>query len=229
MRRLNAIEDESATGGSRPGAGAAPEPEPRPPQPSQSKTKPAESFRPVGRGLTQRRARPRRIQTTKNVGSDVRIQWATLRTAATGLPAQPGSGLNSKPPQTNGVDSSSFSLPPQVGSIGQDKIQAVQNEEANSGIAGVDLGDASALPDISGVYQGEMAALLAFYAARIGAARRSVLAGDVAAVVQALMNEQTVAVRALMERWQAATKKHREEKPQRPTGIASRKDKGPTF
>jgi hypothetical protein len=43
-----------------------------------------------------------------------------------------------------------------------------------------------------------LAALLAFYAARIGAARRSLAAGDVAAVVQTLINEQTVAVRSLI-------------------------------
>jgi hypothetical protein len=69
-----------------------------------------------------------------------------------------------------------------------------------------------------------MAALLASYATKIAAARRSLAAGDVAAVVQALMNEQTVAVRSLMERWQAATQRQQQGKPQRPAGTIQRKD-----
>jgi hypothetical protein len=95
---------------------------------------------------------------------------------------------------------------------------------SNSVAAAGDSGDAGALSDVSGAFKGEMAALLSFYAAKIGAARRSLSAGDVAAVVQALMNEQTVAVRSLMERWQAATQRQREEKAQRPTGNMQRKD-----
>jgi hypothetical protein len=119
----------------------------------------------------------------------------------------------------------SSSLPPQIGSTEAGK-QVASNEEANLGLSGGGSDDAGALPDISGAFQGEMAALLTSYATKIAAARRSLAAGDVAAVVQALMNEQTVAVRSLMERWQAATKKQQGEKPQRPVGNVQRKDVG---
>jgi hypothetical protein len=45
--------------------------------------------------------------------------------------------------------------------------------------------------------------------------------------VQALLNEQTVALRALTDRWHAASQKHRDEKPERPTQNTQRKDEGP--
>jgi hypothetical protein len=70
-----------------------------------------------------------------------------------------------------------------------------------------------------------MTGLLAFYAARIAAARRGGLpASDISAAVQAIVNEQTVALRALTDRWRAATQKQRNERPQRPKGNAHRKD-----
>jgi hypothetical protein len=108
----------------------------------------------------------------------------------------------------------------------QSAERPVSTDDGNSGVAGGDSGEAAALPDISGAFQGEMAALLSYYAAMIGAARRSLSAGDVAAVVQALMNEQTVAVRNLMERWRAATQRQQGDKPQRPAGNVQRKDVG---
>jgi hypothetical protein len=73
-----------------------------------------------------------------------------------------------------------------------------------------------------------MAALLAFYASRIAAARLSLAPSIAAAVVQALLNEQAAALRALTERWHAAAQKQRDEKPERPMGIARRKDEGPS-
>ena len=75
-------------------------------------------------------------------------------------------------------------------------------------------------------FRSEFAALLAYYAARIAAARRSLPANEVFAAVQAIVNEQTVALRALAER-QAAAQKQRAEKPQRPTGNVRRKDDDP--
>jgi hypothetical protein len=84
-------------------------------------------------------------------------------------------------------------------------------------------GKAGDAPDASAEFRSEFAALLAYYAARIAAARRSLPANEVFAAVQAIMNEQTVALRALAER-QAAAQKQRTETPQRPTGIPQRKD-----
>lgn len=82
------------------------------------------------------------------------------------------------------------------------------------------------MPDASAEFRSEFAALLAYYAARIAAARRSLPASEVFAAVQAIVNEQTVALRALAER-QAATQKQRAETPQRTTGNVQRKDEGP--
>jgi hypothetical protein len=53
-------------------------------------------------------------------------------------------------------------------------------------------------------------------AARIAAARQSLSGSVAAAIVQALMNEQAVALRGLTDRWHAATQKQRDEKPKRP-------------
>jgi hypothetical protein len=83
------------------------------------------------------------------------------------------------------------------------------------------------VPDVSAEFRSEFAALLAFYAARINAARQSLAPGVAAAIVQALMNEQAVASRALTDRWHAASQKQRDEKPERPTGNAQRKDDDP--
>jgi hypothetical protein len=89
-----------------------------------------------------------------------------------------------------------------------------------------DVGKADDVPDASPEFRSEVAALLAYYAARIAAARRGLPASEVFAAVQAIVNEQTVALRALAER-QAAAQKQRAEKPQRPTGNVLRKDEGP--
>jgi hypothetical protein len=86
-------------------------------------------------------------------------------------------------------------------------------------------GDASA--DVSADFRSEFAALLAFYAARIGAAKRSLSASIAAAIVQALMNEQAVALRGLTDRWHAASQKQRDEKPETPIQNARRKNEDP--
>jgi hypothetical protein len=78
--------------------------------------------------------------------------------------------------------------------------------------------------DVSPDFRSEMAAVRAYYAARIAAARGSLPAADIAASVKALLNEEMIALRALAERWRAATERQRTEKPQRPTGIVQRKD-----
>ena len=68
---------------------------------------------------------------------------------------------------------------------------------------------------------------MAYYAARIAAARTCLPKNAVAAIVQAIMNEQTVAMRALTERWQAASEKQRTEKAERPKGPAPKNDTNP--
>jgi hypothetical protein len=80
---------------------------------------------------------------------------------------------------------------------------------------------------VSAEFRSEFAALLAFYAARIAAARRSLAPSIAAAIVQALMNEQAVALRGLTDRWHAASQKQRDEKSKRPTQSVQRKDEGP--
>jgi hypothetical protein len=82
------------------------------------------------------------------------------------------------------------------------------------------------VPDASAGFRSEFAALLAYYAARIAAARRGLPASEVAAAVQAILNEQTVALRALAER-QAAAQRQRGETPERPTQNGRRKDDDP--
>lgn len=226
---MNAIEDESATGGSRPGAGAAPEPEPRSPHTKPGFRSSASSFRRTGRSLTQWRS-ARRIQTTtKKGGGDIRAQWLALR-AATGLANASSFRGRSLPDVRGGLDSDRQegrkvdpSSPPHEGTSGRYSVLSAQADAGNSGTLPAADGGSDLPPDISGEFQSEMAALRAFYAARVGAARRSLSAGDVAAVVQALMNEQTVALRGLAERWRAATQRQQAEKPQRPTGNVQRK------
>jgi hypothetical protein len=94
---------------------------------------------------------------------------------------------------------------------------------ADDGSSGAS-GDA---PTVSAEFRSEFAALLAFYAARIAAARRSLSGSVAAAIVQALMNEQAVALRGLTDRWNAAAQKQRDEKPARPTQNVQRKDDDP--
>ena len=68
---------------------------------------------------------------------------------------------------------------------------------------------------------------MAYYAARIAAARLTLPKNAVAAIVQSIMNEQTAAMRALTERWQAASEKQRAERAERPKGPAPKNDANP--
>jgi hypothetical protein len=78
-----------------------------------------------------------------------------------------------------------------------------------------------------------MAAIRAYYAARIAAARGGLPASAVAAAVKVLLNEEIVALRALAERWRAATERQRTEKPRRPVEnvrtIRSRRERRADF
>jgi|HubBroStandDraft_6_1064221.scaffolds.fasta_scaffold211841_2 hypothetical protein len=83
--------------------------------------------------------------------------------------------------------------------------------------------DAAAAPNASLEFRSEMAALLAFYAARIGAARRSLNRTTADLIILAILSEQTVALRALTDRWHAATQKQRDERSERPTRNLQRR------
>ena len=220
---MNAIEGESATGGNRPGAGAAPVPKPKPPHTKRGFS-PAKRFRRTGRSLTQWRGRRRILTTTKTGSGDVRAEWLAVR-AATGL-ANPGSfrgqslldargGLESDRQNENKVDPSS---PPNDGASGQN---GARSGVGNSGNLPAANGDPSEPPDVSVEFQSEMAAIRTYYAARIAAARRRLPAGDLAVAIRALLNEETVALRALADRWRAATQRQQQEKSR---GSVQRKD-----
>jgi hypothetical protein len=109
---------------------------------------------------------------------------------------------------------------PSQPSSGNDSTRSSGTDDRNSGAPGD-------VPDVSAEFRSEFAALLAFYAARIAAARNSLSPGTAAAIVQALLGEQAVALRGIMDRWHGASQKQRDEKPDRPAGNAQRKDDDP--
>jgi hypothetical protein len=160
---------------------------------------PARRFRRTGRSLTQWRGR-RRIQTTtkRNGGLPKPSFGATARELSFRVPLPEMRSVSGLPSQPTTVAASGGT------------------EDLNSSVPG----DA---PDASAEFRSEFAALLAFYAARIAAARSSLPPSVAAAIVQALMNEQAVALRALTDRRHAASQKQRDEKPERPTGNVQRK------
>lgn len=137
----------------------------------------------------------------------------------------PQSGLNtpvSEVPTTQQSPSSEQT----TSTNAQDVRQSGGNENRSAGPS-EESGDAGSLPDASPEFRAEMGGLMAYYAARIAAARQSLPKSAVAAIVQSIMNEQTAAMRALMERWQAASEKQRTEKAQRPMGPAPKNDTNP--
>lgn len=89
---------------------------------------------------------------------------------------------------------------------------------AGSGLAAA--ASTSLKTDVAAAFRAEHAAILGFYAARIEAARRGARPADIAAAVRAILNEQTVALRALADRRDAAERREREQKPERPSLIA---------
>ena len=134
----------------------------------------------------------------------------------------PQSGLNAlaldipatqQPPSSD--QASSMNAQDNRSSGGNDNRGASPSEES---------GDAGSMPDASPEFRAEMGGLMAYYAARIAAARLTFPKNAVAAVVQSIMNEQTAAMRALTERWQAASEKQRTEKAERPKGSAPKND-----
>jgi hypothetical protein len=175
-------------------------------------TNSAESFRRAQRHLTWRR--PRRIRSrTKRAGGLPRPSFVAGGKELLRTPLQ----------DLRLIDR----LPSQPPASGQSSTQpGGPDPQIASAVAGAP-GEEKDVPDASAEFRSELGALLAFYAARINAARRSLPAQVAAAVIQALLTEQTIALRALAQRRRAAGQKRRAEKPARPTGPAQRKDQGP--
>ena len=201
--RMSEIADESERGVDRHVDGAATMPKTGQPLTQAQFFKPASSFQRIGRGVTQRR------------GGRPRYQKAKSRKSASGQTAL--SHLF--------IGSLSFSLPLPV--MRTDHAQA--KHDGLSHLApfyrhSYNTHDPTPIvdqsSDLSGQSQSEFAAVLADYAGKIDAARRSLPPPLAAAVVRALANEQTVALRALSERLQATTKKKQDDKPIRTTGQA---------
>ena len=193
---------------------------------------PARRFRRTGRSVT-RWHRTRRPTTTRTKsGGDVRALWFEVR-VVTGLPNLSGfrgassdiqSKLNSE--RHEGCKTDPSSLSPDAPS-GQNGAPSPNTSAGNSGVTPERTGGADEPPDVSPDFRSEMASIRAYYAARIAAARGSLPAGDMAAAVKALLNEEAIALRNLAERWRAATERQRLEKPQRPMGPVQRKDDDP--
>lgn len=186
-------------------------------EPPRTKPQPVslqEVFQRVGRRLTRRLVR-RRIRTTIRGASFYRPQTQGFGTASNevlGWELQTAADKSRATLREMRTIENPSSLPK--------ANDNVQTGEAVSGTSGD-------LPDLSPELRSEIAALLSFFAARIGAARRSLSREAADAIVMAIVNEQAVALRALMERWQAEIQKQRAERSKRPTGTAQRKNDDP--
>jgi hypothetical protein len=133
--------------------------------------------------------------------------------------------LDSEKPETRNVDPASS--PPDS----TKRQNGVSSDGAGAGNPDVPAnGGANEPPDVSPEFQSEMAAVRAHYGAKIAAARRSLRPGDLAVAIRALLDEETVALRAVADRWRAATERQKQGTPQRPTGkLQQRKDNPPTL
>jgi hypothetical protein len=191
-------------------------PKPKPPH-TKLRFSPAGRFRHTGRSLTRRHGALRRMQTARKGGGDIHALWLEVR-VATGL-ARPSSSHSQSLSDTRD----------DLGSVRHEERKVVSPPSPpNVPSAGTGAGNpdmpVSEPPDISVEFQSEMAAIRAHYAARIAAARRGLPMGDVAVAIKAILNEETIALRAVTERWRAAAERQKQEKPQRPTGNVQRKD-----
>lgn len=190
---------------------------------------PAKSYRRASRILTRRHSARRRVQIARKsqgVFPKIAPLFAALAkellTPGSTMPRSGVGALNSAPSTVQSpltAQQTSTIVVRDGGVIGGNENRSTGSSE--------ELGDAGSIADASPEFRAEMGGLLAYYAARIAAARRGGSSASVSAIVQGIMNEQTAAVRALTERWQAASEKQRAERPQRPTGIAQRKDDDP--
>jgi hypothetical protein len=100
--------------------------------------------------------------------------------------------------------SDGLSARPRAGVAGDDGLRPAR-AEGRAG-DGVSRSISDAAPDASFAFRGELAAVSGYYAAKIAAVRRGLKPSDIAAVVRAIQNEQTLAVRAVLDRWGAASR-----------------------
>ena len=189
-------------------------PKEEPPRPKPQPISLPEVFRRVSRRLTRRLTR-RRIRSTIRGAFFYRPQIQVFGTASNEVFGweSPTAGETSR---VGLREMRTIGNPPSLPKSNDN----VQTDEADDRAPGD-------VPDVSPELRSEIAALLAFFAARIGAARRSLSREAADAIVMAIVNEQAVALRALMERWQAAIQKQRAERPKRPIVNTSRKDGEP--
>ncbi len=192
-------------------------------------TRPANSFRRASRIVTWRHSIRRRVQITRRNRTVVPRVAPSFAAAARALlkpgSTVPQSGLNASAPEVPTTQQPPTSE--QTSSTNAQDVRQSAGNETRITVASEESGDAGSMPDASPEFRGEMGALLSYYAARIAAARMTMPSSAVAAIVQAIINEQTAAMRALTERWQAASEKQRADKPERPKGPASKNDGNP--
>jgi hypothetical protein len=102
---------------------------------------------------------------------------------------------------------------------GDDGLRSLRSEGTGTAALAV-LADTirAAAVDVSALFSAEFGAVHSYYAALIAAARQSLSPRDIAAAVRSLLNQQCVAMRAVTERSQAASRAQRESKvaPERP-------------
>jgi hypothetical protein len=250
MPNTRLIRDESDHGGNRPGAGAAPVPKEETPRTKPGTINPADAFRRAKRGVTH----PGDVMSGAIAGREVLGHGAPPLSPEDQISAEclvaPYSGHPAVRRIREHVDlANHYRENPSFGGAeraaahaARARSLAIENgfisdpirwlwPEANTGstragdgFAHIMAGDA---PDVSSAFRSEFAALLAFYAARIAAARSTLPASAAAAIVQALLNEQAIALRGLTDRQHAASQKRRDEKPERPTQNVQRKGDNP--
>ncbi len=195
-----------------------------PPRTKPGFIQPAAHFGPAARSLTSRRTTGRRTY-AKRRGGNVRIRIAPMfRPAATAIL---GSTVLRGHPILLSAEQTATAKP--ESSHKTDTANGRKGIPSGGTADGGDAapssaGEAGSLPDVSSEFRGELGGIQVYYAARIAAAKLTYPSHIVAGIVQALMNEQAAATRALMERWQAASEKQQTEKPERPKQVPPSKN-----
>jgi len=198
-------------------------PKTEPPRSKQGSSHPADTFNRAKRIFTRKGVPRRRVRVTTKKSSSVSKPLFVaagkrmLRASLQNMQATPNVGQQ----QVQIVEN--LPSPSQPSVTGQESSRAPGGDQSTDN----NLGDAGSMADASPEFRAEMGGLMAYYAARIAAARQGLPANAVTGIVQALMNEQTVAMRSLMERWQTATEKQRTDKPERPKGPGPKSDTNP--
>jgi len=201
MKSVSAIG--GAIGGERPGVGATSEPKHGQPRSTEGLARQhyRQHFRFAGHRLTRRgrvgRIRPGRGQGTTNLGT------ACHSFMVSACQVFRRERLLSKPAPVTEAPSAGTAI--ETNRTGQGSAVTI-----TSGTIDIEK---TKLPDGSDVLRGELASLIAYYAERIAAAQLCCPPPMAKGLVQRLVDERTVAVRNLMERWSA---EHHAEKPERP-------------